>query len=190
MSPPLTRSSFSDVMVCMDAAFQHTLLPSQSHRTIFGCVDYAIGPAFAHWGPDLFPEKHIQSLILIVQAEFDSTVDLTVPQLLVYLACIRQSREARGRSDTTVHGAASDGYHWKFAMITRSGVIKVSQMFSVAYPGGTKIILECLVFMLEAAALKSPSMTPGPMGGYTAREQGDLDDPSLHIGWNRDIGYG
>ncbi|KAG2366845.1 hypothetical protein BDR07DRAFT_1352102 [Suillus spraguei] len=184
MPQPLTRSSFSDIMVYMDAAFQHSV-PSRSHKTVFGCVDYAVGHAFLHWEPgNLFSDKRFQSLILIVQAKVGSTVYCIVPQLLVYLACIRQSREARGRSDTTVYGAASNGYFWRFAMITHSGVIKVSQPFSVRYPGGTKIVLECLVFMIEAAASISPSMTPGPMGRYTARGQGDLDDydPSLHIG--------
>ncbi|KAG2752201.1 hypothetical protein P692DRAFT_20667885, partial [Suillus brevipes Sb2] len=56
-------------------------------------------------------------------------VERAVPQLLIYLASIRQSREARGRTDTAVYGVASDGFRWKFVMIAHSGLIKVSAPF-------------------------------------------------------------
>lgn len=98
--------------------------------------------------------------MLVVEAKADGYVDSALPQLLVYLASIRQSREARGRSDTSVYGVASDGLIWRFVMITRSGLIKLSRQFNTITRESTILILECLAFTMETAASMSPSTTP------------------------------
>jgi hypothetical protein len=53
--------------------------------------------------------------------------------------------------------------------------------FTATFPDDTKIILECLACMVEAAASMLP--TSG-MDEHTAGGQWDIDDPSLHIGRN------
>jgi hypothetical protein len=51
-------------------------------------------------------------------------------QLVVYLACLRQSRRVnRGRSDTSVYGVAIDGLSYVFVTITHGGVLKQSRQF-------------------------------------------------------------
>lgn len=169
-------------MVYGEIAFRHLLLSSRSRKIIFnGCVDYSIGRALLSLHPNNPLQKHFQSLVLLAEAKVGSTVERAVPQLFIYLASIRQSREARGRTDTAVYGVANDGFRWKFVMITHSGLIKVSAPFTTTFPDDTKIILECLAFMVEAAASMLP--TSG-VGEHTAGGQWDIDDPSLHIGRN------
>ncbi|KAG1836663.1 hypothetical protein DFJ58DRAFT_669460 [Suillus subalutaceus] len=124
--------------------------------TINGCVDYGIDhklPSESH----TTPPNQFQSLILLVEAK---AADAAVPQLLAYLATIHHCWEVHGRTDTLVYGVASDGIHWKFVMITHSGLIKVSWEFSIADSTGTNLILECLALMLETAALMSLKTTP------------------------------
>ncbi|KIK45805.1 hypothetical protein CY34DRAFT_486547 [Suillus luteus UH-Slu-Lm8-n1] len=163
-------------MVYGKVAFRHLLLSSRSRKIIFnGCVDYAIGRAFLSLDPN--------SPLVLASTKVGSIVERAVPgpQLLIYLASIRQSREARGRTDIAVYGVASNGFQWKFVMITHPGFIKVSAPFSTAFLDDTKIILDCLAFMVAAAALMLP--TSG-IGEHAAGGQWDIDDPSLHIGRN------
>jgi hypothetical protein len=144
--------------------------------TINGCVDYGIGrnlltDSYTH-------HKQFQSLLLLVEA---SQADAALPQLLAYLASIHHSRQMCKRSDTSVYGVASDGIYWKFVTITHSGLIKISQQFSTKSSDGTKLILQCLAFVLGTAASQTPNMTLEK--GEQAAEvgQGGLYDTAMQV---------
>lgn len=172
MPRTLTPSSFSDVTAHGNVGFEQ-LLEMKKITVITGRIDYGIGRVLS----DTASRKRFQSLVLVVEAKADGYVDSTLPQLLVYLASIRQSRKARGRSDTSVYGVASDGLNWRFVMITGAGLIKLSQPFDTAIPENTKLVLECLAFMIETAASMSPNTTP---------EKGESDDPGMHVDESHD----
>lgn len=104
-----------------------------------------------------------------------------IPQLLVYLACLRQSRIRRHRTDASVYGVASDGYLFLFVMITHDGIVKLSRCFDVA-AGDTLKVLGCLRYILETTVEMSPNVTPEKSGGNEkdvsdcADHEIDLDD--------------
>ncbi|KAM6498924.1 hypothetical protein JOM56_006872 [Amanita muscaria] len=102
-------------------------------------------------------------------------------QLVVFLACLRQSRIKRGRSNTSVYGVATDGLSYIFVTITHEGVLKESSLFSVRQ-GGLSTVLGSLRYILEMARSMSPNLTP-EKGGLEADADDviDLDDtPYLH----------
>jgi hypothetical protein len=64
--------------------------------------------------------------MLIVTAKFAYSVQQALPQLIVYLASLRQSRLQRERADCSVYGATSDGMLFNFAMITHDGTVMLA----------------------------------------------------------------
>ncbi|KAG2370296.1 hypothetical protein BDR07DRAFT_10312 [Suillus spraguei] len=164
-----------------EVGFTHPLISSTfRNTTIRGRVDYGIGCALPNILTPNARRQRFQSLILLLEAKADGTAATALPQLIVYLASIRQLREARGRADTPVYGVASDGFKWIFVTITHSGLIKVSKSFT-ASPEGLKNLLECLRYMVEIATSKSPNAIPEITS--TVEGQGDIDvsDTSLDM---------
>jgi hypothetical protein len=70
------------------------------------------------------PNRLFHSLLLCVEAKSYGSLVNALAQLVVYLACLRQSRINRGRSDTSVYGVATDGLSYVFVTITHEGVLK------------------------------------------------------------------
>ncbi|KAG1882920.1 hypothetical protein F4604DRAFT_1677868 [Suillus subluteus] len=97
-------------------------------------------------------------------------------------------RKMHGRTDTSVYDITSDGLHWKFVMITYSGLIKVNQEFSIADSAGTNLILECLTLMLETAASMSPKTTP-KKGEHTVEMGQEANQRTVYEGLQVDIPY-
>ncbi|KAF8344475.1 hypothetical protein F5887DRAFT_1062102 [Amanita rubescens] len=94
-------------------------------------------------------------------------------QLVVYLACLRQSRVNGGRSDTSVYGVATDGLSYVFVTITREGVLKQSRLLNVIH-GDLSTVLGCFQYVLEMAM---SNLTPEA----DSDDPIDLDDnPYLH----------
>lgn len=178
-----TLISFSDVTACGEVGFKQLLETKKT--TITGRIDYGIGRVLSS-DSDTASRKRFQSLVLVIEAKADGWMAKALPQLLVYLASIRQSREARGRSDTSVYGVASDGFNWRFVMITDSGLIKLSQPFNTIIPENTKLVLECLAFMIETAASMSPNTIPEKGERAVEVGQGDPHDPGMHVGQSHD----
>ena len=127
-----------------------------------GRVDRAIGlvqPPSCHI-PMKRPKRRFQSLLLVVQAEIPLSVDGALPELVVYLASLHQSRLQRNRSDATVYGVLSDGYAFIFVTITHDGVLKRSRQFEVTQ-GDTLTVLGYLKYMLEMSESMSPNEKDG-----------------------------
>ena len=85
-----------------------------------------------------------------MQAKVARSVDQALPQLLVYLASLHQSRLQRGRSDASVYGAVSDGFAFRFVMITHDGAVKLSKLFEINQ-GDMAKVLGCFKYILDPA---------------------------------------
>jgi hypothetical protein len=171
-----TPTPWDDVKVFGDVAFSHTITRPAKRKSVAsflgtivnGRVDRAIGRV--HWlrggrcGSMKLPKRRLQSLLLVVRAKKPLSVDCALPELVVYLASLRQSRLQRNRSDATVYGVVSDGYAFIFVTITHDGVLKESRHFEVTR-GDTLTVLGCLKYMLEMSDRMSPNVTAENDGG-------------------------
>lgn len=128
-----------------------------------GTVDRGIGRALPYSRHDIpargQPTRRFQSLLLFVEAKAMFNIDDALPQLVVYLASIHQSRLQRNRPNATVYGTISDGYTFIFVTITHDGVLKQSRRFEVL-EGEITTVLGCLKYLTEKSASISPSATP------------------------------
>jgi hypothetical protein len=109
---------------------------------VYGRVAYGIGrrPPFGRF----------KSLLLIVEA---SNLDRALPQLVVYLGSLYQSRLQRNQGDATVYGVVSDGYAFIFLTITHGGELKRSRRFDIN-EGEVMLqtVLGCVKYILETSA--------------------------------------
>ncbi|KAM6489247.1 hypothetical protein JOM56_015298, partial [Amanita muscaria] len=96
-------------------------------------------------------------------------------QLVVYLACLRQSRIKRGRSNTSVYGVATDGLSYIFVTITHEGVLKKSNLFDVRQ-GGLETVLGSLRYIFEMAMSMSPNLTPEKKKNDALEVEANADD--------------
>jgi hypothetical protein len=115
--------------------------------------------------------------LLAVEAKKMHNLDSAFPQLVVYLASIRESRLSQGQSDASVYGVASDGYSWIFVTITHDGTLQESRRFDIkANPEDLRTILGCVRYILEkSASVGGPNMAPE--GGDPL----DLDDGDEYL---------
>jgi hypothetical protein len=118
------------------------------------------------------PKRRFQSLLLVVEAKTAFNLTRALPELVVYLASIHQSRLQRQRRDATVCGVVSDGYSYIFVTITHDGVLKQSRRFEAAQ-GDTRKVLGCLKYILEMSANMSPNLTPEQDGGEPVEDHSD-----------------
>ena len=112
---------FDNVKIFSEIAFTHTVTFTPG-TVVSGCVDHSIGRVL-----DPTPQnrkRRFQSLLLAVEAKKMHNLDLALPQLVVYLASIRESHLSQGQSDASVYGIASDGYTWIFVAITNDGILR------------------------------------------------------------------
>ena len=131
-------------------------LPLGQATTVNGRVDHSIGFVTKRRGNST---RVFSSLLLVVEAKIKNNVDAALPQLIVYLACLREFRKQRGRNDCTVYGVASDGFVFMFVMITHDGVLKLSKRFDALH-GELTVVLGCLNYILGKSAAMRPGVTP------------------------------
>lgn len=150
---------------------------------ISGRVDYGIGRRFINLKRSSVAEvqrrRRFQCFMIIVEAKIRSA-EHTLAQLLVYLACLHQSRLQHNRTDASVYGVATDGYCYTFVTITHSGVVKRSSIFDIKHGNDLLEVLGWLKAVLEITLAMSPNMTPERDGGVEDDGE-DLDDPSLGL---------
>jgi len=160
---PQHKAPNSDIRVYAETSFRHKILPGSKPLsctvTIADRLDYSIGRTLPATDPWL--HHRFQSLLVIVEAKAQRAVSQALPQLLVYLACIRQSRLQRNRTDASVYGVVSDGYVFIFVKITHHGTVMISRYFDVLC-GDMLKVLQSLRFILETA------------DGRRSRNAGDL----------------
>jgi hypothetical protein len=163
--------------------FSHHIDPNEFSpaTTVDGRVDYDIGVVLKSRRRNTF-NRRFHSLMLVVEAKHDHNVGSAVPQLVVYLACLRQSRLHRKRSDASVYGFASDGFGFIFVTITHEGILKLSDTFDILVPGQLEVVLVCLEYVLTKTADMTPTLTPEKnsnqrSGDKTMTADGDEDEP-------------
>jgi len=150
---------------------------------VTGRLDYSIGRCLAVTGgkTQIQRNRRFQACLVIIEAKVHDTVVSALPQLLVYLACLRQSRIKRHRKNSSVYGVASDGYAFVFVTITHDGTVKRTKTFDVTM-GDIEIVLQCLRHILETTALMSPNTTPNlQQGGDEEVDDGDNDDEDIEM---------
>ena len=105
------------------------------------------------------PNQGFHSLMLCVEAKIKGNLETAYGQLVTYLACLRESRINRGKHDSSVCGAATDGLKYVFVSITHEGVLRFSKQFD-AMNGDLPIILGCLRYILEKCIAMSSYSSP------------------------------
>jgi hypothetical protein len=113
---------------------QSTTVQSPAATIVCGRLDYGIGRVLKRrhrLSAEDTPKQRFQSLLIVIEAKVQRAVQQAVPELLTYLACLRQTRLRRHRTDTSVYEVASDGYLFIFVMIAHDGVVKLSDCFNI-----------------------------------------------------------
>jgi hypothetical protein len=176
-------------MVHCEVPFSHEILTPVGEFSpgsiVSGRVDQSIG--FVIRSRTKAPNYGFHSLLLVIDAKVAGCVNQALPQLIVYLACLRHSRLQRQRNNASVYGVASDGFTFIFVAISHEGVLKRSKTFDILEtPEDLRVVLGCLKYVLETTADMSPNLTPernGPLNGghpgQTVDETGDADEPML-----------
>ncbi len=177
-----TPTRWDNVKVFGEVSFSHTITRPANGKSvgdflgivIAGRVGHAIGRIVPHSRGDTTrqPKRRFQSLLLVVEAKTALNLTRALPQLVVYLASIHQSRLQRERRDATVYGVVSDGYSFIFVTITHDGKLKQSRRFEVTQ-GEIQIVLGCLKYLLETSASMSPNVTPEKDGGEPMEDRSD-----------------
>jgi len=162
-----TPTPCDDIKVFGEVSFSHTITRPANGKSVgsflgtivSGRVDHGIGRVLlpGRRGAMKRPKRRFQSLLLIVEAKTALNLDRALPQLVVYLASLHQSRLQRNRSDATVYGLVSDGYAFIFVTITHGGVLKQSRRFEITQ-GDILTVLGCLKYILEISVSMSPNI--------------------------------
>jgi len=159
-----TPTLYDDIKIFGEVSFSHKIMQPADGTSVgdfldtvvTGRVDHGIGRAIPYSRSDpptrSHPKRLFQSLLLV-------NLNHAMPQLVVYLASIHQSRLKNERQDASVYGAASDGKSFVFVTITHEGVFKKSRQFEID-SGELGTILGCLKYMLGMPATMSPNATP------------------------------
>ena len=180
-------TSFSDIRVYSEVTFNHKILPvsktqqstSSPAVTVHGRLDYGIGRVLVPTteAAAVRLRSRFQCLLVIVEATAQRAVGQALPQLLLYLACLRQSRVQRRRTNASVYGVASDGYIFIFVQITHDGTVLISRNFNIQL-GDMLEVLQCLRNILETTAAEmSPDVTPE----RDVQGADDLSDPAIDL---------
>ena len=141
-------------------------------------MDYGVG--IVTLGPKFPPHRRFHSLLIAVEAKVKDNLDSAFPQLVVYLACLRQARKARGRSDCSVYGVTSDGYEFCFVTITHEGVVQASRRFSISR-GEIRTVMGCIMYILRKTVERSPTVTPDKMNDESNLGETDDQDKAMNL---------
>jgi hypothetical protein len=178
---------WDDIRIFNNVAFFHTITHPANGKSmgsflgtvVNGTIDRGIGRVLPHvfrHGPMNRIKRSHQSFLLVVQAKETLGFDGALPELVVYLASLHQSRLERNRSDATVYGVVSDGYAFIFVTITHDGVLMQSRRFDIT-KGDTLTVLGCLKHVLEMSV---GNVTPKKDGGEPVEDDEsdmDIDSP-------------
>jgi len=127
-----------------------------------------------------FPNRRFHSLLIAVEAKAKNNLDSAFSQLVVYLACLRQARIGRGRTDCSVYGITSDGYEFCFVTITHEGVVKVSRKFSISR-GEMKTVIGSIMYILRKSLEGSPTVTQDKTNDESNVDETDDQDEAMKL---------
>ena len=162
-----TPGPLNDIKIYGDVSLTHKVISRTTTRpspniVVSGRIDHSIGRILKTRVKEAVDHRKrcFYSLLLVVDAKFDRSVGHALPQLIVYMASLRQSRLQQNRPDASVYGLASDGYLFIFVKITHDGTVMLSRRLDILRKGDMKKVLGCLKHILEVTVSKSPKSTP------------------------------
>jgi hypothetical protein len=182
---PKTPTPFDNLQIYREVSFtKHKIVQpaseSETHQimNVSGRVDYGIGLTFIKHSSvaEVQRRRRFQCFLIIVEGEQSGAEPQALAQLLVYLACLRQSRMLHNWTDASVYGVATDGYLYTFVTITHDDIFKRSSMLDINL-GDLLKVLGWLKAILEITMAMRPNVTPERDG--EVEDDGDLDDPSF-----------
>jgi len=150
---PSTQQPFGNVKVYCQVSFTHTIgTPNISQDLVSGLVDHAV--AITLPSRDFKKPNRIFYCLLFCIVKL--SVDSALPELVVYLASLRQSRIHPGKRDSSVYGVATNGFDYLFVTISHEGFLRTSKYFDITH-GDLPTVLGYLRYILETAISISPN---------------------------------
>lgn len=98
------------------------------------------------------------SLVIAIEAKQGATHSSAEPQLLAYLAIMREQRGALFKTNVVVQGFY--GRQYTFMSIENGGVVHVSSSLAVVNTAGRKTVFNFVVRMLDTAMKSTPTASP------------------------------
>ena len=179
-----TPTPWGDINVFDEVSFSHTITRPANGKfvgsflgtIVNGRVDRGIGRVIPPGRRSAMkcPKRRFQSVLLVVEAKTTFNLDRALPQLVIYLASLHQSRLRRSRSDATIYGVVSNGCASIFVTIRHDGVFTQSRRFKIIQ-GEMLTVLGCLKYILEMSASMSPNVRLEKNGGEPVEDHSDCE---------------
>ena len=113
--------------------------------------------------------------LVAIEAKRDKLFLCGQPQLLTYLAILRELRIRAGKTNTVVQGFYTNGYLYCFMAIDADGEIEESPIYNIRLQRDRKTVFNFMVTILETALKSSPTVTPTKAGEQRDKEINNFD---------------
>lgn len=136
---------------------------TESRITISGRCDVCIG-----YGSKTSPSPGLETLLIVVEAKTEATMENAFPQLLAYMGIIAAAREEAGKQNNTVYGIFSDGMTYTFVRLDNERIVSKSKALSIV--DELEDVFAFMVHLLASAMESSPSCSPTKPGTRLDRD--------------------
>jgi hypothetical protein len=106
----------------------------------------------------------MSTFLVAIEAKTREQFSQAEPQLLAYLAILREQRRQAGKTNCTVQGFFTDGNMYRFMSISNDGEVMASDIYFIERPGHKKTVFNFIVTILESALKSTPTVTPTKPG--------------------------
>lgn len=118
----------------------------------------------ADWALGYSTEGDEGALLVAVEAKQRTEIGSGEPQLLAYLAILRENRRKAGKTNAITQGFYTDGTRFAFMCLKDDGEIVQSDIYAIGSAHGLKMIYSFIVNMLDTAMKSTPTATPTKPG--------------------------
>jgi len=122
-----------------------------------GRVDWGYGYGGRH-------SAGLSTFLVAIEAKTREQFSQAEPQLLAYLAILREQRRQAGKTNCTVQGFFTDGNMYRFMSISNDGEVMASDIYFIQRPEHMKTVFNFIVTTLESALKSTPTVTPTKPG--------------------------
>jgi hypothetical protein len=116
------------------------------------------------------------ALLIAMEAKQRTEFSKGEPQLIAYLAILRENRLRAKKTNITTQGFYSDGTRFAFIYITEDGIIEKSAVFDTDFGSHLKIVFNFIITMMETAMKSTPNATPTKPGQQREKEVNHFKD--------------
>lgn len=131
--------------------------------TISGRCDIGIG-----YGSETARSPGLETLLIMVEAKTETTLDNAFPQLLAYMGIIAAARGDAGKQNNTVYGIFSDGMTYTFVRLDNERMVTKSKPLSIV--DELEDVFAFMVHLLASAMESSPTCSPTKPGAKRDRD--------------------